>query len=217
MIMARTVPQTLFFQWMNQTYNVVNNYVCRAGPEVEMGPLAQSYALACGISCGIAVGANKLLQRFPRLQAFGLFVPYFAVISAGTCNVGFTRMDEIQNGIFVADADGQVVGRSVAAGRQAVIQTVTTRSWFIPFFSLCGPPLIMRAIFATGAIAAGTAAAGVLEVTAVAAMLTVGLPFALALQPLQMELSVDRLESEFQSLKLANGARVTHVYANKGM
>ena len=33
---------------------------------------------------------------FPALQALGPAVPYLAVISAGSCNVGFTRMDEIQ-------------------------------------------------------------------------------------------------------------------------
>jgi len=169
------------------------------------------------VSCSIAVGAGKLLKAYPRLQAFGLFVPYFAVISAGTCNVGFTRMDEIRNGIFVSDADGKVVGRSVAAGRAAVVKTVTTRSWFIPLFSLCGPPLIMKAVFATGAVAAGSGAAMVLEVGAVAAMLAVGLPFALALQPLQMELDVASLEPEFQSLTNADGSPLTHVYASKGM
>ena len=87
MVMARSVPVTLFWQWMNQTYNVVNNYVCRAGPEVEMLPLAQSYGLAVTISCGIAVGAGRMLKAFPRLQMFGLIVPYLAVISAGSCNV----------------------------------------------------------------------------------------------------------------------------------
>ena len=87
MIMARSTPAILFWQWMNQTYNVVNNYTCRAGPEVAYGPLAQSYALAVTASCSIAIGAKKMLATFPRLQAFGLLVPYFAVISAGTCNV----------------------------------------------------------------------------------------------------------------------------------
>lgn len=217
MIMARSVPVTLFWQWANQTYNVVNNYVCRAGPEVEMMPLAQSYGLAVAVSCSIAIGAGKLLKAFPKLQAFGLFVPYFAVISAGTCNVGFTRMDEIKNGIFVADDDGNVVGRSIAAGRLAVFKTVTTRSMFIPLFSLCGPPLIMKAVIATGAIAAGGTAAFVLEIGAVAAMLSLGLPFALALQPLQMELEVASLEPEFQALKKSDGTPIKCVYASKGL
>ena len=217
MIMARSVPVTLFWQWMNQTYNVVNNYVCRAGPEVDMGPLAQSYAMAVTVSCSIAVGAGKLLQAFPRLQTFGIFVPYLAVISAGTCNVGFTRMDEIRNGIYVSDSDGNVVGRSIAAGRLAVFKTVTTRSMFIPLFSLIGPPLIVKAVVATGAVAVGSGAAMVLEVGAVAAMLSLGLPFALALQPLQMELDVASLEPEFQGKKTKDGKPITHVYASKGL
>lgn len=73
--------------------------------------------LAVTSACGIAVGASKLLKAVPKLQAFGPFVPYLAVITAGSCNVGFTRMDEVLNGIDVYDADGKKVGRSIAAGQ----------------------------------------------------------------------------------------------------
>ena len=62
------------------------------------------------------------------------------------CNVGFTRMDEIRNGIDVSDADGNVLGRSVAAGKIAVFKTVTTRSCFLPIFPLVIPPLTMKAL-----------------------------------------------------------------------
>ena len=75
----------------------------------------------------------------------------------------------------------------------------------------------MRLVYATGAVAAGGSAAFVLEVGAVAAMLAVGLPFALALQPLQMELDVASLEPEFQGLKRADGSPLRQVYASKGM
>ena len=88
---------------------------------------------------------------------------------------------------------------------------------FIPLFSLCGPPLFMKAIFATGAVASGTMVAISLEVGAVAAMLAVALPFALALQPLQMELDVTSLEPEFQALRMKDGSPVKHVYASKGL
>ena len=182
-----------------------------------MSALGQSYALAVTVSCCIAIGASRMLKSYPSLQAFGFFVPYIAVISAGSCNVGFTRMDEIRNGIFVADADGKVVGRSIVAGQTAVYKTVTTRSMFIPFFSLCGPPLIMKAVYATGAVAAGSAAAIALEVGAVTAMLALGLPIALALQPLQMELDVASLEPEFHGLTNADGSALRHVYASKGL
>ena len=51
---------TLLLQWANQTYNVVNNYVCRAGPEVAYGPLAQSYGLAVTASAfSPSTGGNR--------------------------------------------------------------------------------------------------------------------------------------------------------------
>lgn len=201
----------------NQTYNVVNNYVCRAGPEVEYGPLAQSYALAVTISCTIAIAAGRLLAAYPQLSVLGPIVPYLAVISAGSCNVGFTRMDEMVNGIDVADADGTVVGRSVLAGRLAVYKTVTTRSMVLPIFSLLIPPMIMRAALATGAITAGTGVAIVFEVAAIAAGLAIGLPAALALQPVQMELEVAALEPAFHALTAKDGSKVTYLYASKGL
>ena len=159
LIMSQSVAASVFWQWLNQTYNVVNNYVNRAGPTVEMGPLVQSYVLAVGSACGIAIGAKSLLKAVPALQAFGLFVPYLAVITAGTCNVGFTRMDEIRNGIDVSDADGNVLGRSVAAGKIAVFKTVTTRSCFLPIFPLVIPPLTMKALGAVAGLVPGSAAA----------------------------------------------------------
>jgi len=88
---------------------------------------------------------------------------------------------------------------------------------FIPLFSLIGPPLIMKVVYATGAVVAGSAAALTLEVGAVAAMLALGLPLALALQPLQMELDVETLEPHFKGLTTSDGAPLRHVYASKGM
>ena len=78
----------------------------------------QSYALAVSAAMSVAVAARKLLEARPGLARLGPFVPYLAVITAGTCNVGFTRMDEIRNGIDVSDEHGNKLGRSVAAGAQ---------------------------------------------------------------------------------------------------
>ena len=217
LIMSQSVAASVFWQWLNQTYNVVNNYVNRAGPTVEMGPLVQSYVLAVGSACGIAIGAKSLLKAVPALQAFGLFVPYLAVITAGTCNVGFTRMDEIRNGIDVSDADGNVLGRSVAAGKIAVFKTVTTRSCFLPIFPLVIPPLTMKALGAVAGLVPGSAAAIVAELSIITCSMSIGLPAALALAPLRMELDPTSLEPEFHALKGKDGKSLTTVYAAKGM
>ena len=75
----------------------------------------------------------------------------------------------------------------------------------------------MKVVMATGAVAAGGAAAIALELVTITACMSVGLPAALALQPLQMELDVRSLEPEFQKMIGANGKPITHVYASKGM
>jgi len=218
LLMSKSVYASLFWQWLNQTYNVVNNYVNRAGPTVEMGPLVQSYVLAVTSACGIgAFLLPALMRTFPALSVLGPFVPYVAVITAGACNVGFTRMDEISNGIDVSDAEGNVVGRSVAAGKIAVFKTVTSRSCFLPIFPLVIPPVVMKIVLATGAVAAGGMGAIFVELCTITASMSVGLPAALALQPLRMELDVSSLEPEFQGLKDKAGKPLTHVYASKGM
>ena len=69
LLMSKSTPAVLFWQWWNQTYNVFNNYVNRAGPTVEMVPLLQSYALAVTSACGIgAFLLPRLLATFPALQ-----------------------------------------------------------------------------------------------------------------------------------------------------
>lgn len=103
MLMASGTPQIVFTQWLNQTYNMVNNYVNRSGATVDWSSLLQSYGLAVGTSCSIAVGAGKLIKALPALQVMGPAVPYLAVISAGSANVSFTRMEE-WNGKGVAIA-----------------------------------------------------------------------------------------------------------------
>ena len=62
----------------------------------------------------------------------------------GASNVTFTRMDEIQNGVKVADADGNVVGVSKAAGKLAVMQTVVTRNCGLPVLPIIVPAIILK-------------------------------------------------------------------------
>ena len=66
------------------------------------------------------------MKRFPGLAKLGLLVPYLAVAIAGSCNVAFTRMDEITNGVAVSLRDGAVVGTSILAGQQVGSSIIST-------------------------------------------------------------------------------------------
>merc|ERR1712039_149431 len=215
MLMASTPTQTVFAQWLNQTYNVVNNYVNRSGATVDWSALLQSYGLAVTASCSIALGASKLTEVVPSLQVMGPFVPYLAVISAGSANVSFTRMEEWSGkGISICDADGNDLAMSKKAGQLGVMQTVLSRSCFLPIAPMVMPVLAMKVLkpFLTVRPVAIVA-----ELVLITGCISGMLPVALSLLPQTMEISVSSLEPQFQNLKDAKGQPITTVFANKGL
>jgi len=212
MLSASTPTQNVFWQWVNQTYNVVNNYVNRSSDELEWSKLGTAYGLAVTCACGISVGLSTLIKATPALQSFGILAPYCAVVSAGASNVTFTRIDEIRSGVKIADKDGNVVGISKSAGQQAVMQTVLTRNCGLPVLPIIIPSVILKM-----AGIEGTTAGKIGEVVLVTMAFTVGLPAALAILPQTMEIPVGKLEPEFQNLKDKNGAPITSLFANKGL
>jgi len=154
-----------------------------------------------------------MVQVYPRLTALGPFVPYVAVVAAGTCNVAFTRMDEIQNGVAVIDAEGKERGRSVSAGKLAVFKTVTTRSAFLPIFPLLIPPLALSMT----SLKPGALPHSMLSLVVITVSIATALPIALAIEPPQMAMEVSSLEPEFHDLKDSEGNPVTILYASKGL
>merc|ERR1712146_229836 len=122
---------------------------------------------------------KKLIAAVPALSIAGPFVPYLAVISAGSANVSFTRMEEwCGKGINVCDADGKDLGLSLKAGQQGVLQTVVTRSCFLPVAPMVLPVFGMKAL-APMLVIPGSAV--VAELLLITACISGALPVALAL------------------------------------
>jgi len=212
MLNSHTTLAIVFSQWLNQTYNVLNNYVNRSSLEVDWAELATPYGIAVTVSCGIALGARQALQAMPALAKLGLCVPYFAVISAGSCNVAFTRMDEWNGrGVCIFSPEGKELGMSLKAGQQAVIKTIATRSVCLPIPLLIVPPLVMSCLPFAGASAMFA------ELIVITACISCALPCALAILPQEMELSTDVLEAEYQNLLDSHGRSIATVFANKGL
>ena len=202
----------MFWQWLNQSYNVVNNYTNRAGREVDNASLLKTYGIGVTVACTIVFVSNQLIARVPALKSLGLLIPYLAVASAGGLNVALTRMDEIQNGITVRDASGKDVGISKSAGALAVYKTVTTRSLFLPVAPMLLPPVLMKVLN----MRPGNPALAI-EIIVIALCMGLALPCALALLPEEMELDVNDLEKEFHNLKDKNGNAIRYLYAAKGL
>ncbi|CAE8607283.1 unnamed protein product, partial [Polarella glacialis] len=181
MLNAQSLPVVLFAQWLNQSYNVLSNYTNRSSLTVDWAGLLKPYAVAVAVSCGIALGARRAIKSMPALARLGIFVPYLAVISAGSCNVAFTRMDEwAGRGVCIYSPEGKELGMSVKAGQQAVFDTVCTRCICLPIPVLFVPPLVMSVLPVTGAVAV------VAELLVIVASIAFALPCALAILPQEM-------------------------------
>jgi len=216
MLIAATPAQTVFWQWINQSVNVMCNYVNRSGASVDWGQLSQAYGLAVGVSCGIAVGAKKLIASGPpAVKKLGIAVPYAAVVCAGGANVAFTRMPEVQSGVPIADAEGNVLGVSKAAAVTSVTKTVMSRNVCLPIAPMLLPPLLMAALRSVVPLAGAAAVAA--ETSLVAGSIFGALPLAIAIFPQEISISVSSLEPEFQNLRTKEGAPIDVVYCNKGL
>jgi len=207
----------VFWQWINQSTNVVCNYVNRSGATVDWNGIMQSYALATSVSCGFALAAGRLMASKPALKRFGILVPYCAVISASTANMFFSRMEEWTRGVPVFDEEGNERGISARAGLEGVVRTVTTRSWIIPMPLLILPPIMMKALRGVPLVASKQGLLTLLELSAITACLQVALPLVLAMQPATMTLQARSLEPQFHGLRDSKGNEVLVLYANKGL
>jgi len=209
---------TAFWQWANQSVNVCLNYVNRSGSEVDTKAIALSYVIAAGSSVGLALGATQLIASYPVLQSLGLIIPCCAVSIANTTNIAVSRYKEWTEGVPVFDKDGNSMGISSIAGKQAVMQTVVSRGLLVPAAVFLLPSfgmLFVRRLLPS--LMKNRAPAVVMETGVIASTIFVTLPICLAAQPQTMCLRVDELEPHFENWLDQSGKPMTHFYANAGL
>ncbi|KAK3265122.1 hypothetical protein CYMTET_26179 [Cymbomonas tetramitiformis] len=144
-----TIAATLFWQWINQSYNVAVNFANRnASNTMKNEEIMRAYGIATATSCSIAVGLGQFVKRSGFLSPgvrnlVQRVVPYTAIAVSSSLNICLMRADEAVNGIDVRNAAGEVIGRSTVAGKEALFQTVFSRAFLVPVAPLLLPPLIM--------------------------------------------------------------------------
>jgi hypothetical protein len=196
----------------------INNANANKSSPLSTKQIAQSYLMAVGASCSVAVGLNSLVPRLKRLSpstrmVLGRLVPFAAVASAGALNVFLMRGEEMRTGIDVfpvlspadkkklaaegkAESDVESLGRSKKAARLAVGETALSRVLnSSPIMVI--PPLVLVRLQQTQWLKANPRYTlpinlGLILLTSYAA-----LPLALAAFPQRQKLSADSLEDEF--------------------
>ncbi|CBZ51644.1 putative tricarboxylate carrier [Neospora caninum Liverpool] len=228
MLLGRpTFANSVFWQWVNQTYNACFNWAngnrsSSADAAQDRKDIIKGYIAAVCLSVGLAVSMNGMLARSKSqgvarklLQAV---VPYTAVAAANFGNTALVRGQEIQKGIPVYDADKTQVGISKKAATQAVVQTGVSRV-VLPVPALLLPYPVMSVFNALLPITRTNAFVRVgMELSVIFGCLFVGLPLAVGMFPEYSEMDVKDLELELQQdLKKRSGGTVQKVYFHRGV
>lgn len=213
-----SIATTVFWQWLNQSYNLVVNHANRnASNEMSLQQMGMAYGAAVGASCSIAVGMGQLVKRGLVPKALSHVVPYTAVASAGVVNVFVMRANEVSEGVTVSSADGTALGVSKKAGLLGVSLSAVSRAvWSIP--ALVIPPLVMGGLKAASPAFARTKVLHVpMELLSIGVSLAFGVPFAISLFQSTMEVPVHKLESQFHNLTDKDGLPIKTVFFHKGL
>ncbi|KAJ0397880.1 hypothetical protein ATCC90586_006466 [Pythium insidiosum] len=217
-----TLFNTIFWQWVNQSYNAGFNYANRnASSEQDSSDIFKSYATASFVSCATAVGLGKMVESAKSLSpgvrsALRKTVPFVAVASAGAFNAVSMRYNELKEGIDIIDDDGHVHGRSIEAAKQSLGQVALTRV-ALPMPILLLPPYIFEGLNKARMMPTSRYPRLLTELTVVTLCLWGALPAAVALFPQKGTISADQVEAAFQHRTDRQGKRIEYFTYNKGI
>jgi sideroflexin-5 len=222
-IAAPTPFNTIFWQWVNQTYNAWLNYGNRnASSNYTMEDISKSYVAACASSITIGLGIRKMLaKRSAAATGASLILlnsvsSFFACASAGFLNAYFMRQTEMQKGISVLHPDtDEELGKSQACAYQAVMKTAISRIFLN--VTIFVPPLFLVAIEKARLMPQNWYLKTLVEAVCITGELYLAVPVGIAMFPQKGSINAEDLEPEFQNIKDANGQMIRVFNYNKGL
>ncbi|XP_065071409.1 sideroflexin-2-like isoform X2 [Rhopilema esculentum] len=212
----KTVPQVVFWQWVNQSFNAFVNYTNRnAKSDVTNKQIGVAYASATTTATIVSVALNSLTRAAPPLIA--RFVPFAAVASANCVNIPLMRQRELTNGIAVYDENGEFIGHSKRAAVKGITQVVTSR------ITMAAPgmliiPIIMEKLEKYRFMQRIRILHAPIQILMCGVSLVFMVPIGCAMFPQKCSLSVDHLEPEMRLIfEEKTGHKHGKVFFNKGL
>ncbi|KAB0343203.1 hypothetical protein FD754_020129 [Muntiacus muntjak] len=211
----RTTPAVLFWQWINQSFNAVVNYTNRSGDApLTVNELGTAYVSATTGAVATALGLNALTKHVSPL--IGRFVPFAAVAAANCINIPLMRQRELKVGIPVTDENGNRLGESANAAKQAITQVVVSRI-LMAAPGMAIPPFIMNTLEKKAFLKRFPWMSAPVQVGIVGFCLVFATPLCCALFPQKSSMSVTSLEAELQARIRETHPELRRVYFNKGL
>lgn len=186
-----TMFNTIFFQWLNQSYNAGLNFGNKNSTcEYTNTDLLGGYLAAVGSSISVAVTLRKLTAGMTatatgkKLLLLNTIVGGTAGGCASFCNTFFMRMAETQKGIdvFKDEELTEKAGVSKKCAESAVIETAMSRS-AMSLISVFTPCTMILTLGMMGVRPKSSSIKTLLEVNCIALALLIGLPASVAIFP----------------------------------
>mmetsp|Transcript_22715 Transcript_22715/g.57874 ORF Transcript_22715/g.57874 Transcript_22715/m.57874 type:complete len:337 (-) Transcript_22715:393-1403(-) len=215
---------SLFWQWMNQSFNAAVNYSNRnqSGEELTERDLAINYGAATGVSMGVSYFFQYLLRQAKEVPASAMpflraGVPFAAVAAAGCSNIYLMRRSELDQGVDIFDEEGNCVGKSRNAAEKGIKQVMLQRGIILPGPIIFIPTLMMAGLQKVKFIQKSKPLKMLTEVSLITGIMALALPMVIAIYPQQSSINRMELEERFRFLRNSNGTRVETFTFNKGL
>ncbi|XP_041985337.1 sideroflexin-1-3 [Aricia agestis] len=210
----KTTRATVFWQWVNQTFNAAVNYTNRSGDApLSMTQLVASYCAACGGALTTALYLNSKVKNMKN-PLYARLVPFAAVCGANFINIPMMRSGEIINGTPVFTADGDRIGDSRHAAVYGITLVCLSRVLMaVPGMTLT--PVLTNAALRRGIL--GARAVAPFQLALVGLCVTFATPMCCALFEQRASLPVGSLDSHLKEVVEKKYDNVKEVYFNKGL
>ena len=146
---APTPFNTIFWQWINQTYNAYLNYENRnASSQYTTQDIAKSYCIATTAAITSALAIRKAFDPLAKKVSGGKLVllnsisAFTACALSGFLNAYIMRQTEIKTGIDICNVEtNESYGKSKICANQAVLQTSISRIFLVA--TIFVPPIML--------------------------------------------------------------------------
>jgi hypothetical protein len=208
---------TIFFQWINQSYNAGLNFGNKnSSCTYTNQDMIKGYLSAVGSALVVAITLRKMTSGMTKtatgkkLLLLNTFVGGMAGACASFCNTYCMRMAETEKGIEVFTDENleKKAGISRLAATSAVTETALSRSG-MSMMSVGIPCFLILALGGIGIAPKGAVMKNLLEISCVGFALLVGLPLSVSLFPPVSVKKGTELEKEFHSHE--------QIYFSKGL
>lgn len=216
----KTVPQVVFWQWFNQSFNALVNYTNRnANSPTTPTQLGVAYFSATFSALGTAIGLKRALEKSSS-KLLKRFVPFAAVASANCVNIPLMRQQELLEGISVTDENGEVACLSRSCAVSGISKVVMSRIAMAAPGMFC-LPVIMQRMEKKPWFKSKPILHAPFQVLGVGCFLLLMVPVACSIYPQTITITSESLRSEpeaFRQLEQKYGDKIPELlYYNKGL